>query len=88
MDNRDCLAHYPFVVVRIRCRVCPRKGSYRLARIAAEISQRDLLDRFSYDCLWRTEARFKKGKSSCGVFLPDFNSTARQICRNGEAATG
>jgi hypothetical protein len=36
MDKEDCLAHYPFVVVRIRCRVCARKGSYRLARIAAK----------------------------------------------------
>jgi hypothetical protein len=53
MHQQDCLAHYPFVVVRIRCRVCARKGSYRLARIAAkygpEITLRDLLDRFSYD---------------------------------------
>jgi hypothetical protein len=24
-------------------------------------------DRFSYDCLWRAEARSKKGKSACGV---------------------
>jgi hypothetical protein len=75
MDSRDCLAHYPFVVVRIRCRACPRKGSYRLARIAAkygpEISLRDLLDRFSYDCLWRTAARSKKSKNTCGVYLPD-----------------
>ncbi len=65
MDNRDCLAHYPFVVVRIRCHVCARRGSYRLARIAAkygpEITLRDLLDRFSYDCLWRTESRTKRG---------------------------
>jgi len=68
MDNRDCLAHYPFVVVRIACRVCSRRGSYRLARLAAkygpEISLRDLTDRFSYDCLWRAEARSKKGKSA------------------------
>jgi hypothetical protein len=75
MDSRGCLAHYPSVVVRIRCRVCPRKGSYRLARIAAkygpEITLRDLLDRFSYDCLWRTPARSKKGKNTCGVYLPD-----------------
>ena len=51
------------------------KGSYRLARIAAkygpEITLRDLLDRFSYDCLWRTESRYKKGKNTCGVYLPD-----------------
>jgi hypothetical protein len=75
VDNRDCLAHYPFVVVRIRCRVCARKGSYRLARIAAkygpEITLRDLLDRFSYDCFWRTQSRTKRGRTDCGVYLPD-----------------
>jgi hypothetical protein len=73
MDSRDCLAQYPFVVVRIRCRVCARKGSYRLARIAAkygpEITLRDLLDRFSYDCLWRTQSRTKRGQTDCGVYL-------------------
>ena len=75
MDDRDCLAFYPFVVVRIACRVCSRTGSYRLARLAAkfgpEISLRDLTDRFSYDCLWRAEARSKGCRSSCGVYLPD-----------------
>jgi hypothetical protein len=75
MDDRDCLAFYPFVLVRIRCRVCSRSRSYRLARLPAkfgpEITLRDLMRRFSYDCLWRTEARFKKGKSSCSVYLPD-----------------
>ena len=75
MDDRDCLAHYPFVVVRIACRVCSRRGSYRLARLAAkfgpEITLRDLLERFSYDCLWRAEARSKRGQSACGVYLPD-----------------
>ncbi len=77
MDTRDCLALYPFVVVRIACRVCARRGSYRLARLAAkfgpEISLRDLTDRFSYDCLWRAEARSKRGISSCGVYLPDLD---------------
>jgi CRISPR associated protein Cas1 len=75
MDDRDCLAFYPFVVVRIACRVCSRGGSYRLARLAAkfgpETSVRDLLDRFSYDCLWQAEARSKRGQSACGVYLPD-----------------
>jgi hypothetical protein len=75
MDDRDRLAFYPFVVVRIACRVCSRAGSYRLARLAAkyghEITLRDLTDRFSYDCLRRAEARSKKGKSACGVYLPD-----------------
>ena len=75
MDDRDRLAFYPFVVVRIGCRQCPRKGAYRLARLAAkfgpEITLRDLTNRFSYDCMWRAEARSKKGKSACGVYLPD-----------------
>jgi hypothetical protein len=75
MDNRNCLAHYPFVVVRIACRVCSRRGSYRLAHWPRNsgpvISLRDLTDRFSYDCLWRAEARSKKGESACGVYLPD-----------------
>jgi len=64
MDDRDRLAHYPYVVVRIGCRVCSRRGAYRLARLAAkygpEIGLRDLLDRFPYDCLWRAEARGKR----------------------------
>src|SRR5271163_4032441 len=41
MDQRDCLAFYPFVVVRIACRVCSRRGSYRLARLAAKIRPGD-----------------------------------------------
>jgi hypothetical protein len=73
MDSRDCLAHYPFVIVRIGCRVCSRRGSYRVARLTAkfgpEISLRDLTDRFSYDCMWRAEAHGRKGKPACG--LPD-----------------
>jgi len=35
MDDRDRLALYPFVVVRIACRrVCSRWGSYRLDLIS------------------------------------------------------
>jgi hypothetical protein len=53
VDDRERRAFYPFVVVRIACRVCTRSGSYRLARLAAkygpEITLRELTDRFSYD---------------------------------------
>jgi hypothetical protein len=38
---------------------------------APEITLRDLLDRFSYDCLWRTQSRTKRGRTDCGVYLPD-----------------
>ena len=73
MDDRDRLAFYPFVVVRTACWVCSRNGAYRLARLAAkfgpEIGLRDLLDRLSYDCLWRAEARGKRRVSACGAGL-------------------
>jgi hypothetical protein len=88
MDSRDCLAHYPFVVVRIARRVCSRRRCYRLARLAAnfgpEISLRDLTDRFSYDGLWRAEARSKRGVSACGANLPDLE----QARAAGRAAPG
>ena len=83
MDNRDC----PFSVVRIACRVCARRGSYRLARLAAkfgpEISLRDLTDRFSYDCLWRAEARSKHAASVCRVYLPDLEEKRPRTRRPG-----
>ena len=55
---------------------CARDAAHiDLARLAAkygpEITLRDLMERFSYDCLWRAEARSKAGKSACGVYLPD-----------------
>jgi hypothetical protein len=92
MDDRDGLALYPFVVVRIGCRQCSRKGAYRLARLAAkfgpEITLRDLTNRFSYDCMWRAEARSKKGKSACVIYLPDLEhkAAAGLAPRDGEAA--
>jgi hypothetical protein len=45
MDDRDRLAFYPFVVVRIACRVCSRNGAYRLlaAKFGPEIGLRDIL---------------------------------------------
>jgi hypothetical protein len=59
-----------------------RRGQDRLPRLptkrvisartaSRKIRLRDLTERFSYDCLWRAEARSKKGKSACGVYLPD-----------------
>jgi hypothetical protein len=75
MDNRDCLAHYPFVVVRASAESARGAGHTSWLdcqrNTDPEISLRDLLDRFSYDCLWRAEARSKKGKSARGVYLPD-----------------
>ena len=76
MTTRESLAFYPFVLVRIGCRQCSRRGSYRLARLAAkfgpETTLRDLLDRFSTDCIWREDRRGKaKDSATCGIYLPD-----------------
>jgi hypothetical protein len=75
--------------MRIACRVGKRSGSYRLARLAAkygpEITLRDLTERFSYDCLWRAEARSKKGKSACGftcLTLSTSGPLRRRQCRS------
>jgi hypothetical protein len=84
MDDCDRLARYPFVVVRIGCRQCSRKGAYRLARLAAkfgpEITLRDLTNKFPYDCMWRAEARSKKGKSA-GFTCRTLSISDRRICR-------
>jgi hypothetical protein len=74
MDSRDCLVHYPFVVVRIAC--VPARGAGLTVlldwrRNMDLKSAFDLTDRFFYDCFWRAKPRSKKGKSACGVYLPD-----------------
>ena len=60
------LADFPYVLVRLRCDVCKRAGSYRLARLAvkygAEILLDDLLVRLSADCPWRDDPR-----GTCGA---------------------
>src|SRR3569833_1228001 len=77
MDERDILAFYPFIVVRIACRQCARSGSYRLARLAAkrgpEAPLDEVLRRVSYDCMWRQESRNKATlkTQTCGVYFPD-----------------
>ena len=88
----DRLAIYPYVVVRIRCRVCSRKGAYRLARLAAkfgpEIGLRDLVNRFSYDwCvasggIWQNGA-FQRAASTCRTL----SSLGRPTCRPGSCAS-
>jgi hypothetical protein len=63
--------------------VASARGADRIGCLAAkfgpEISLRDLTDRFSYDGLWRAEARSKCGRSSCGVYLPDLSRGRRTI---------
>jgi hypothetical protein len=70
------LSDYPWVVVRIECRICPRQGRYRLARLAArfgaEVEMRRVLEALAHDCrLMRPGVRPRKYEAQCGVRLPD-----------------
>jgi hypothetical protein len=68
------LVDYPWVVVRIECVLCPRKGCYRLARLAArygpEQSLDGLLADIARDCpWWRKNPR--KYDPRCGARFGD-----------------
>ena len=78
MVNR--LSEYPWVIVRLGCRYCNRRGQYRLARLAAkfgaEIGLDDLLDRLAFDCPWRrspTDRRPGKYDVTCGAMFIDLD---------------
>jgi hypothetical protein len=71
-----------------------RKSNIRLsrtatasARLAAKfgpaISLRDVTDSFSGDCLWRSEARRKRGVSACGIYLPDLEQPRQPDAPHG-----
>lgn len=51
------LSEYPYVTVRLACALCPRKGRYRLARLAAkfgpEAEMEEVIWRLSADCLYQ-----------------------------------
>jgi hypothetical protein len=53
----DTLATFPYVVARLACRMCPRRGRYRLARLAAEhgaeIEMTELLAKLAGKCSGR-----------------------------------
>jgi len=70
---------YPYVIVRVTCTKCTRRGNYRLARLAerfgAEASLVDVLRALSRDC---ANHGFKREKGSypqpCGAVLADLGT--------------
>lgn len=75
------LSDYPFVIVRLRCDVCERKGAYRLARLAhkwgSEIGLDSLLLKLSADCGWRkTKHSYREG-DGCHVYFCDLRGPTR-----------
>jgi hypothetical protein len=80
----DRLSDFPYVIVRVGCDLCSRKGEYRLARLAAkygsEISLNDLIDLIAHDCPWRRHPKDRQaGKydPTCGAFFLDLSHPTR-----------
>lgn len=74
----DRLSNYPYVLVRIGCTLCGRRGQYRLARLAAkfgpETSLEDLLDQFALSCPYPRPGSLpkrRKYQAVCGIELVD-----------------
>ena len=68
------LSEYPYVTVRVACTRCPRRGVYRLARLAdhygAEITLPYLIEALAGDCKLR-EGRRPSIYDRCGAGFPD-----------------
>ncbi|MDH7797506.1 MULTISPECIES: hypothetical protein [unclassified Beijerinckia] len=75
------LSDYPYVIVRLRCDACERKGAYRLGRLAhkwgAEISLDQLLFKLSADCGWRRAKHSYREGDGCHVYFCDLRAPPR-----------
>lgn len=72
------LSEWPWVVVRIDCRLCSRMGCYRLARLAArygpEMPLETLLAALASDCpWWRVPLDRRKYDPYCGARFVDLD---------------
>lgn len=76
------LRDYPYVVVRVRCNLCGRRGSYRLAvlaeRYGADCTLDSLLEHLRqvrrvcpYPLPW-TVGKRRKMQAVCHIMLPDW----------------
>jgi hypothetical protein len=75
--SRDRLAFYPYVIVRVSCRHCVGRGSYRLARLGAkygpEIELDDLLRQLPGDC-----PNWKLAECAAAVMHPSTRTIGRR----------
>ena len=74
--NRDSLASFPYVKVRLGCRKCSREGSYSLARLAdkdgANVKMDDLLRMLVGDCKKLVDPRHRFA-DRCGAYFVDLD---------------
>jgi hypothetical protein len=78
MADSDAPVSYPWIIVRIACRRCDRRGSYRLARLAArfgaDVAMPELLKAISADCYYRKPRHPISGE--CQAYFLDLEKDA------------
>ena len=72
------LSDYPWIVINVDCKLCPRAGRYRLARIAARLGPETELDAvleaLAVDCQWmKPGAKTRKYEAKCGIRYTDLD---------------
>lgn len=79
MSRPTRLSNYPFVVVRLSCGFCSRRGAYRLARLAhkfgSEARLEEVLDALAADCPWRGPHR--RRNATCAACFADIDGAPR-----------
>lgn len=74
------LADYPFVIVRLDCSLCPRRGRYRLARLVARYGPDADVDLVRRDLAKPCPLLENKGsgmRPACHVSYPDLQRCRR-----------
>ena len=78
MDPPLRLSTWPHVVVRVDCKLCTRRGCYRLARLAhhfgPEMDLEGVLNHLAADCPWNRKGRpARPYEARCGIRLTDWD---------------
>lgn len=77
MDYPERLSDYPWILVRVSCIYCQRRGSYKLARLAArygaDIPLEQLRRLIAADCPF-IDRQPRKYTATCGCRFPDLES--------------
>ena len=72
------LSNYPYVILRLACTTCDRKGRYRIVRLASAFGPEATIERvvgaISADCPWRVDPRKYGG---CGCYALDLMAPRR-----------
>lgn len=74
------LSDFPWVITRVSCKLCRRKGQYRTVRLAerygAEIELERLLEILAADCRYmRPGVKPRNYEARCGVRFTDIDGT-------------